>query len=118
MLVFHFFFFFSSRRRHTRLQGDWSSDVCSSDLYGFGAYRWEHHTQALVSRLNGARTALQPGAVDFSELTSLPHAGWQARRVLEFRQERRQEAETCDVPVVRLAFDGGLEQEVKHVGSL
>src|SRR5688500_20139994 len=26
------FFFFSSRRRHTRLQGDWSSDVCSSDL--------------------------------------------------------------------------------------
>src|SRR5256885_16803535 len=29
--VMHFFFF-SSRRRHTRLQGDWSSDVCSSDL--------------------------------------------------------------------------------------
>src|SRR3989454_9431242 len=28
----HIFFFFSSRRRHTRLQGDWSSDVCSSDL--------------------------------------------------------------------------------------
>src|SRR5256885_8099857 len=27
-----FHFFFSSRRRHTRLQGDWSSDVCSSDL--------------------------------------------------------------------------------------
>src|SRR5205807_4789825 len=25
-------FFCSSRRRHTRLQGDWSSDVCSSDL--------------------------------------------------------------------------------------
>src|SRR5256885_8833782 len=29
-------FFFSSRRRHTRLQGDWSSDVCSSDLLGGG----------------------------------------------------------------------------------
>src|SRR5256885_10026113 len=29
--VWHLFFF-SSRRRHTRLQGDWSSDVCSSDL--------------------------------------------------------------------------------------
>src|SRR5256885_8812287 len=26
-------FFFSSRRRHTILQGDWSSDVCSSDLH-------------------------------------------------------------------------------------
>src|SRR5207248_6291153 len=24
--------FFSSRRRHTRSYGDWSSDVCSSDL--------------------------------------------------------------------------------------
>src|SRR5688500_604124 len=31
-------FFFSSRRRHTRLQGDWSSDVCSSDLRGGSAH--------------------------------------------------------------------------------
>src|SRR5207248_6401266 len=27
---------FSSRRRHTRSYGDWSSDVCSSDLFTFG----------------------------------------------------------------------------------
>src|SRR2546422_11587520 len=34
MLTFsYFFFFFSSRRRHTRCSRDWSSDVCSSDLY-------------------------------------------------------------------------------------
>ena len=26
-------FFFSSRRRHTRCSRDWSSDVCSSDLW-------------------------------------------------------------------------------------
>src|SRR5437762_512670 len=26
----------SSRRRHTRYIGDWSSDVCSSDLYPLG----------------------------------------------------------------------------------
>src|SRR3989442_2667871 len=26
-------FFFSSRRRHTRCGRDWSSDVCSSDLF-------------------------------------------------------------------------------------
>src|SRR5437867_13261918 len=31
-LFIFFFFFFSSRRRHTRSYGDWSSDVCSSDL--------------------------------------------------------------------------------------
>src|SRR5207253_3900676 len=30
---FSFFFFFSSRRRHTRWPRDWSSDVCSSDLF-------------------------------------------------------------------------------------
>src|SRR3712207_5289086 len=29
------FFFFSSRRRHTRYWRDWSSDVCSSDLFRF-----------------------------------------------------------------------------------
>src|SRR5690554_7205149 len=32
-LYFFFFFFFSSRRRHTRCGRDWSSDVCSSDLF-------------------------------------------------------------------------------------
>src|SRR5690348_17628389 len=31
-LILRLFFFFSSRRRHTRWTGDWSSDVCSSDL--------------------------------------------------------------------------------------
>src|SRR5437762_4932871 len=31
--MFLSFFFFSSRRRHTRYIGDWSSDVCSSDLF-------------------------------------------------------------------------------------
>src|SRR6266581_7282818 len=34
-------FFFSSRRRHTRWTGDWSSDVCSSDL----ATGFSGHTQ-------------------------------------------------------------------------
>src|SRR5215467_6509735 len=32
VLICSHIFFFSSRRRHTILQGDWSSDVCSSDL--------------------------------------------------------------------------------------
>src|SRR5207302_7520145 len=32
------FFFFSSRRRHTRFSRDWSSDVCSSDLFQWGGF--------------------------------------------------------------------------------
>src|SRR5262250_3526797 len=41
MFIF-FFFFFSSRRRHTRYIGDWSSDVCSSDLARLGRRAHEH----------------------------------------------------------------------------
>src|SRR6266436_7928643 len=33
-MLYVIFFFFSSRRRHTRCSRDWSSDVCSSDLFG------------------------------------------------------------------------------------
>src|SRR5207248_3920928 len=40
------FFFFSSRRRHTRSYGDWSSDVCSSDLM---SYRMGSERIVLVS---------------------------------------------------------------------
>src|SRR2546426_11397689 len=48
------FFFFSSRRRHTRLQGDWSSDVCSSDLVRFG------RRTAAILRAASLRCGLTP----------------------------------------------------------
>src|SRR5207237_3507148 len=32
-ICIYYYFFFSSRRRHTRFKCDWSSDVCSSDLF-------------------------------------------------------------------------------------
>src|SRR5256885_2831273 len=47
------FFFFSSRRRHTRLQGDWSSDVCSSDLSRAAAWQI-----AWLASWRGALTSL------------------------------------------------------------
>src|SRR5438105_8107782 len=34
LVLLYLLVFFSSRRRHTRSTRDWSSDVCSSDLYG------------------------------------------------------------------------------------
>src|SRR5688500_19565487 len=52
-------FFFSSRRRHTRLQGDWSSDVCSSDL-----------EKALEAYLRGARC-----------IPALPWCDWEALKL-------------------------------------
>src|SRR5256885_3906691 len=39
---------FSSRRRHTRLQGDWSSDVCSSDLEVFRARAASSESSSLI----------------------------------------------------------------------
>src|SRR5437764_13857230 len=39
-------FFFSSRRRHTRYIGDWSSDVCSSDLFALPVEEVENIRQA------------------------------------------------------------------------
>src|SRR5207247_3473536 len=36
----HVFFVFSSRRRHTRSTRDWSSDVCSSDLFNVLCIDW------------------------------------------------------------------------------
>src|SRR5699024_12222567 len=41
-----FFFFFSSRRRHTRSKRDWSSDVCSSDLYDLSLVFFKRATRA------------------------------------------------------------------------
>src|SRR5208337_1444760 len=48
-------FFFSSRRRHTRYIGDWSSDVCSSDLEARG----QIHAVLLRDQItSGAKTVL------------------------------------------------------------
>src|SRR6266446_4691129 len=49
------FFFFSSRRRHTRLQGDWSSDVCSSDLGRRRSFRRLSKTDSVKARKNDDR---------------------------------------------------------------
>src|SRR5256885_8154230 len=45
--------FFSSRRRHTRLQGDWSSDVCSSDLDERGDRRRRAWSEQLAQHRAG-----------------------------------------------------------------
>src|SRR6266850_4584695 len=65
------FFFFSSRRRHTRLQGDWSSDVCSSDLILVSVGGWVRGTQAVSAAVmqnydeRAAKVLRQPALVNF-----------------------------------------------------
>src|SRR2546426_1117458 len=70
------FFFFSSRRRHTRLQGDWSSDVCSSDLTGgnsgIGLATAEEFLRAgaQVAITGRDATTLRSAAADLGELAA------------------------------------------------
>src|SRR5688500_20401231 len=72
--------FVSSRRRHTRLQGDWSSDVCSSDLFpSIDMWKntvlgivWEmlHHRHGgalLLVRGDSWRESIKDGPCDRSE---------------------------------------------------
>src|SRR5690606_40284222 len=44
-------FFFSSRRRHTRFSRDWSSDVCSSDLFMGAGWNFDNSYATLPDRL-------------------------------------------------------------------
>src|SRR5256885_741393 len=81
-----FSFFFSSRRRHTRLQGDWSSDVCSSDLIELLA------TEALVNE------GLVPRA-DFDKMKSRAAFNLERAKELEktlnHRSEERRVGKEC-----------------------
>src|SRR5256885_193705 len=90
-------FFFSSRRRHTRLQGDWSSDVCSSDLMTVR----ENISMPLVmrglgfwGRLPGARL-VSPGV---------------RRRLADIHASAQEVAR-------RLAIDGLLDRKPAHLSG-
>src|SRR5256885_5034912 len=83
------FFFFSSRRRHTRLQGDWSSDECSSDLAAHhlaGAIQFRNATPTLGAALNPRQVLQQDGRA----LGAPPHGhGAEIIQRLERSEERR-----------------------------
>src|SRR2546422_10217549 len=49
------FFFFSSRRRHTRCSRDWSSDVCSSDLFQLPREQCREEAESAHSRATGSQ---------------------------------------------------------------
>src|SRR6266487_5619255 len=85
-----FFFFFSSRRRHTRWTGDWSSDVCSSDL------------NAVQNAMVGPDTSLVGGLVAAGVLI-----GW--HRVIDWwRLRSRRLARLIAGESIMLIHDGKL----------
>src|SRR2546426_7681065 len=110
-----FFFFFSSRRRHTRLQGDWSSDVCSSDLHNaiqgyfetldLGELPVKGHSQVRafeVLRTRGRRSRLDVAA----ERGLTPLVG--RERELETLLDRFAEVKNGRGQMVSLVGDAGI----------
>src|SRR5437867_4934631 len=89
-------FFFSSRRRHTSSYGDWSSDVCSSDLASI------------------ARSRLKLGEEDAARLA--------AEEVVEIMEARGLAACALSAPIalaeVLIATEGaGARSEERRVGK-
>src|SRR5256886_6139509 len=78
------FFFFSSRRRHTRFDCDWSSDVCSSDLF--------------VIRLKNAPTdsAIEAMNEDFSDII----VNGEIKRI-EPTPDEREDDDKVELPRIR-----------------
>src|SRR5690348_17385737 len=89
--LFFFFFFFSSRRRHTRWTGDWSSDVCSSDLWILQFHAWKPWKFSRVPAHFWSDTGGQISCLTVT-LTMAPHRKYQS---LFQRSEERRVGKEC-----------------------
>src|SRR5437763_9374975 len=91
--VFFFFFFFSSRRRHTRYIGDWSSDVCSSDLTS--AHAWASRSRTTNRPVSASRV---PGTKPVASRAGMPALRASTTRLLAIcshRSEERRVGKEC-----------------------
>src|SRR5256885_12277268 len=95
------FVVFSSRRRHTRLQGDWSSDVCSSDLWAL----------AQLFAPSATRPSFRPTG-EISLPGSLPCLSCRAQRSISFSPHT---SPTFNVFVLRDV--DGLHESLRQVGD-
>src|SRR5256885_3599491 len=93
-------FFFSSRRRHTILQGDWSSDVCSSDLDHERPEDQRQHPQHIARR---DRDAVRP-------VERVPNRVQRARADVAVYHTQRRERERDEIAALRLLGNDGLRR--------
>src|SRR5437879_11104200 len=89
-MLYLFSFFFSSRRRHTRYIGDWSSDVCSSDLESRAA-----GNVPFVFGTEGESCVRQTGRYEGELVGDGTHGADLEGRVLEWRSEERRVGKEC-----------------------
>src|SRR6266850_1718293 len=102
MYMYCFFFFFSSRRRHTRLQGDWSSDVCSSDLDVFLITGPAGQLHQISERLKAKKIVVQTAEIAFLPKSTVKVDGKDAKHLLALIEALE---EMDDVAKVSSNFD-------------
>src|SRR2546426_3041419 len=127
-----FFFFFSSRRRHTRLQGDWSSDVCSSDLVAIAAPNLASLRTGRCARrskrfgLRGGFRAVRPVPAS-DESKCQPQRRRIERQQKQFQEQERQKNAALDAAAqgesealeraVGLSFERREQQDQQQIGD-
>src|SRR5256885_4338332 len=89
------FFFFSSRRRHPRLQGDWSSDVCSSDLSEEDFAKRPAFTEPELLRSSLASVILRAKSLGLGEVADFPFLDPPIPRAIADRSEERRVGKEC-----------------------
>src|SRR2546426_6092145 len=111
-----FFFFFSSRRRHTRLQGDWSSDVCSSDLISpkdCSCFRKTGEHQSVPSRqyffIARRLNPLFPKLEELCTALSYQRCQFFGFDVTTFRDLVDRFADVENIPALKIAFVANIE---------
>src|SRR5256885_9616766 len=87
-------FFFSSRRRHTRLQGDWSSDVCSSDLEEIKQLQPDEQAQVIQFAIELARRR-QLSAKELGDMAERLAQATDPAEVVRLRSEERRVGKEC-----------------------
>src|SRR5207248_5426699 len=98
-------FFFSSRRRHTRSYGDWSSDVCSSDLRSasLGTARGASRHTSYASNLAPLIPSVPSGTATWrgssSQLLSATVHQRGAPSTTQLRSEERRVGKECKTEV-------------------
>src|SRR2546430_10548202 len=129
-------FFFSSRRRHTRFDCDWSSDVCSSDLWIGQSFESRERLQAENARLRAAQRDLALRSMRYEALArengelrglraALPPLadGWLAAQIVNIQLSSLRQRLLINRGAVNGVFkaqavldDRGLIGQTTHVG--
>src|SRR5256885_6847963 len=118
IVLFRCFFFFSSRRRHTRLQGDWSSDVCSSDLNGTSRKRTGNEVETSCG-MTAAACTLLCAASHPSSRSAFRQRNWQSSRDKKASKQNQGRARTLYVSIpIRCPPDRERQRRSLRVGRI